>query len=133
MKSVVVFVSDVEVHSQQSRPTINNSLLAFFGQGADTASVTAGSNGILSVMRTPIALPPYRKSGKERAMQKRLFEPPAAPLDRRLEDRAKRLRKEARGTSPGVEREKLMRLARQAETAAHIRQWLTSPGLQAPR
>jgi hypothetical protein len=66
-------------------------------------------------------------------MQRHLFEPSAAPLHQRLEEQAKRLRKEARGISLGVEREKLMRLARQAETAAHIRQWLTSPGLQAPR
>jgi hypothetical protein len=42
------------------------------------------------------------------------------------------LRKEARGVYPGVEREKLLRRARQAETAAHIQEWLTSPGLQAP-
>jgi hypothetical protein len=66
-------------------------------------------------------------------MQRHLFEQSAAPLHQRLEEQAKRLRKEARGISLGVEREKLMRLARQAETAAHIRQWLTSPGLQAPR
>jgi hypothetical protein len=50
------------------------------------------------------------------------------PLDQRLEEQARRLRKEV-----GVEREKLIRLARQAETAAHIQEWLTSPGLQAPR
>jgi hypothetical protein len=56
-----------------------------------------------------------------------------APLDQRLEDQAKRLRKDAKGIPPGVEREKLLRLARQAQTAAHIQEWLSSPGLQAPR
>ena len=56
-----------------------------------------------------------------------------APLDQRLEEQAKRLRKEAKGIPPGFEREKLIRQARQAETAAHIHEWLTSPGLQAPR
>jgi hypothetical protein len=33
---------------------------------------------------------------------------------------------------PGIERDRLIRLARQAETAAHMHEWLTSPGLQAP-
>jgi hypothetical protein len=55
------------------------------------------------------------------------------PLDQRLEEQAKRLRKEAQGTPPGVEREKLIRRARQAETAAHIQEWLTSSGLQQPK
>ena len=65
-------------------------------------------------------------------MERRSFKP-SAPLDQRLEEQAKRLRKEARGTPPGVEREKLLRRARQTETAAHIQEWLSSPGLQAPR
>jgi hypothetical protein len=65
-------------------------------------------------------------------MEKRTFKK-AAPLNQRLEEQAKRLRKEAKGTPPGIEREKLIRQARQAETAAHIDKWLTSPGLQAPR
>jgi hypothetical protein len=61
-------------------------------------------------------------------MERYHFEQSAAPLDQRLQEQAKRLRKEV-----GVERDKLIRLARQAETAAHIQDWLTSPGLQAPR
>jgi len=36
-------------------------------------------------------------------------------LDERLEDRAKRLRAEARGTPLSVERDRLIRLARKAE------------------
>jgi predicted trehalose synthase len=55
-----------------------------------------------------------------------------APLDRRLIEEAQRLRKEAKGTHPGIERERLIRRARQAETAAHMHEWLTSPGLQSP-
>jgi hypothetical protein len=66
-------------------------------------------------------------------MERYRFKQSAAPLDQRLEEQAKRLRKEAKGTPPGVEREKLIRQARQAETAAHIDKWLTSSGLQAPR
>jgi hypothetical protein len=54
------------------------------------------------------------------------------PLDKRLSEEAEHLRKEARGTPAGVEREKLIRGARQTETAAHISEWLNSAGLKAP-
>lgn len=47
-------------------------------------------------------------------MQRRRFKQ-AAPLNERLTDEAQRLRKEARGTPAGIERERLMRKARQAE------------------
>jgi hypothetical protein len=55
------------------------------------------------------------------------------PLDQRLTEQAERLRKEARGTPPGVMRDQLIRQARQAETASHMQEWLSSPGLQPPR
>jgi hypothetical protein len=61
-------------------------------------------------------------------MERYRFKQSATRSDQRLEEQAKRLRKEV-----AVEREKLIRLARQAETAAHIQEWLSSPGLQAPR
>jgi hypothetical protein len=64
-------------------------------------------------------------------MERRRLEQ-TTPLDRRLEEQAERLRKEAKGTPPGVEREKLIRRARQAETAARIQEWLTSRGLRPP-
>ena len=54
------------------------------------------------------------------------------PSDKHLTEEAARLRKEARGTPPGVERDRLIRRARLAETAAHMREWLSSPGLKAP-
>nr|WP_284275894.1 hypothetical protein [Bradyrhizobium iriomotense] len=54
------------------------------------------------------------------------------PLDKRLTDAARQLRREAQDTPPGVERERLIRRARQAETASHINEWLTSPGLKPP-
>ena len=54
-------------------------------------------------------------------------------LDQRLAEQAKRLRHEARGTPPGIERERLIRRARQAETAAHMQEWLSSPGLRPPQ
>ena len=64
-------------------------------------------------------------------MERRRFKP-TAPLGQRLTEVAQRLRTEARGTPPGIERERLIRRARQAETAVHIQEWLTSPGLKAP-
>ena len=65
-------------------------------------------------------------------MQRRSFKQ-IAPLDQRLTEEAERLRKEARGTPPGVARDNLIRRARQAETASHMQEWLASPGLQSPR
>jgi hypothetical protein len=57
---------------------------------------------------------------------------PIDPLDKRFSDEAQRLRKEARGTPPGVESDRLIRRARHAETASHMSEWLSSPGLKAP-
>jgi hypothetical protein len=34
---------------------------------------------------------------------------------------------------PGIERERAIRKARQAETGSHISEWLNSPGLRAPK
>jgi len=45
----------------------------------------------------------------------------------------KRLREEAKTLPPGALREGKLRKARQAETAAHIDDWLRSPGLQPPK
>jgi hypothetical protein len=54
-------------------------------------------------------------------------------LEARLSEEAKRLREEARLLPPGAEREELIRKARRAEMAAHMNEWLTSPGLQPPK
>jgi len=54
-------------------------------------------------------------------------------LEQRLSKEAVRLRKEAQGTPPGNQRERLIRRARQAETASRMTEWLTSPGLQPPK
>jgi hypothetical protein len=63
--------------------------------------------------------------------QSRHFKQPDI-LEVRLADEAKRLRKEAQGTPPGIERDRLLRRARQAETGSHISEWLRSPGLRPP-
>ena len=65
-------------------------------------------------------------------MQRRRFKQ-IAPLDQRMTEHAERLRKEAQGTPPGIQRDKLIRRARLAETAAHMQKWLTSPGLRSPQ
>jgi hypothetical protein len=51
-------------------------------------------------------------------------------LEARLAEEAKRLRQEAKLLPPGAEREALIRRARHAETASHMNEWLTSPGLR---
>jgi hypothetical protein len=56
----------------------------------------------------------------------------ATPLEARLAQQARRLREQALTMPPGLEREELLRKARQTETAARMNEWLTSPGLQPP-
>jgi hypothetical protein len=56
-----------------------------------------------------------------------------APLDQRLTEKARRLRKEAQGTPSGVMRDELIRQAQQAETASHMLEWLSVRSLHPPR
>ncbi|WP_291630216.1 hypothetical protein [Bradyrhizobium sp.] len=65
-------------------------------------------------------------------MQRRRFKQTTS-LEERLAEQAQRLRQEATSLPPGIERERAIRKARQAETGAHISEWLNSPGLQPPR
>jgi len=51
----------------------------------------------------------------------------------RLDDEANRFKEAADALPSGTERELLLRRARQAETAAHMNDWLRSPGLQPPK
>ena len=62
--------------------------------------------------------------------KRRRFKQTEIILEEGLAKQALRLREEARGTPPGVARERLIRLARQAETGAQISEWLRSPGLR---
>ncbi|VIO66638.1 hypothetical protein CI1B_17610 [Bradyrhizobium ivorense] len=50
----------------------------------------------------------------------------------RLADESIRLRNEANAMPSGVARDRLMRMARQAETAANIDAWVASRGLKTP-
>jgi hypothetical protein len=63
-------------------------------------------------------------------LQRRHFQQQTT-LEQRLADEAKRLREMAKSLPP-IERASALRKARQADTAAHINQWLNSPGLRAP-
>ena len=79
----------------------------------------------------PIRAPACIES-EESAMNKRRRFKQAQSLKQRLLDRVRGLREEAHLMAPGLERETLLRKARQSETAANIDEWLRSPGLRAP-
>jgi hypothetical protein len=65
------------------------------------------------------------------AMQRRRFKNTLTFPDR-LAKEAKRFRQEAESKPPGQERDDLLRKARQAENAARIDRWISSPGLKSP-
>jgi hypothetical protein len=64
-------------------------------------------------------------------MQRRHFRNELSFPDQ-LSQEAQRLRAEAERLPWGTERRELERKARQAETAAHLDEWLKSPGLLPP-
>ena len=61
------------------------------------------------------------------------------PLDQtqlfkdRLIQEAEEARERAKSLPPGAARDALLKKARQAETARHIDEWLSSPGLRPPK
>jgi hypothetical protein len=56
-----------------------------------------------------------------------------ATFDERMASEAQRLEEQARTMAPGRDRDMLLRKARQTKTAAHINEWLSSPGLMPPK
>jgi hypothetical protein len=58
---------------------------------------------------------------------------PKHPFDQRLAQEALRIQEQVKSLPHGNERELLVREARQVETASHISEWISSPGLQQPR
>ena len=66
-------------------------------------------------------------------MQKRRRFKQAVPLEERPKAFSKEVRAQALGLPAGVERDELLRKARQADTASHIDEWANSPGLQPPK
>jgi hypothetical protein len=51
----------------------------------------------------------------------------------RLAAFAQETREKASVLPPGLEQQDMLRKARQAETAAHMDEWLNPPGLQSPK
>jgi hypothetical protein len=58
---------------------------------------------------------------------------PKPTFEQRLAQEAYRVNERAKTLPQGQERELLCREARQLETALHISEWISSPGLQPPR
>jgi hypothetical protein len=55
-------------------------------------------------------------------------------FQQRLAEEAQRFKEAAQKAPPGSHaQELLLRRARQAETASHINEWVSSPGLQPPK
>jgi hypothetical protein len=54
-------------------------------------------------------------------------------FEERLAEQGRRLREQAKKLPAGVERNDLIRRARQTETASQINAWLRSPGLASPK
>jgi hypothetical protein len=55
------------------------------------------------------------------------------PLQERLTLFAEAVRKQASILQPGAEKDQLLFKARQADSAAHLDEWVNSPGLQPPK
>jgi hypothetical protein len=53
-------------------------------------------------------------------------------LEQKWYDQAEAYRREAAKLAHGKERDALLRKARQLETASHVNEWLSSPGLSPP-
>jgi hypothetical protein len=51
----------------------------------------------------------------------------------RLANEKKRLEAQLAELQPGPERDQLLQKLRQLDTASHINEWLSSPGLQSPK
>lgn len=54
------------------------------------------------------------------------------PLEQRLVEDTARLREQARAMRPGPALDSILKRIRRNETAAHLTEWLKSPGLKAP-
>jgi hypothetical protein len=65
--------------------------------------------------------------------QRTRFKRPILSFDERLAQQARRVREQARTMPPGIERESLLRKARQTETALQVNEWLASRGSQPPK
>ncbi|GIQ78729.1 hypothetical protein [Bradyrhizobium sp. RD5-C2] len=65
-------------------------------------------------------------------MQKRRRFKQTQSLEERLTEEAQSLREEAKTLPPSAKKEAMLRKARHDEVAAHLTEWLMSPGLKPP-
>jgi hypothetical protein len=65
-------------------------------------------------------------------MKRRIQSKPHS-FEQRLTDEALRLRALGLNLPPGLQRDEILRKARQVDIAAHLNDWLRSPGLQSPK
>jgi hypothetical protein len=65
-------------------------------------------------------------------VQRRRFKQQTSFLDR-VEEWARGLRVQADALPPGPERDVLLQKIEQTETAKHLEQWVSSPGLRPPK
>ena len=64
-------------------------------------------------------------------LKRRRFKQTSSLSERLIED-VEQLKRKLETLPPGTERDLIIRRIRQNETAAHIDEWLRSPGLQPP-
>jgi hypothetical protein len=84
-------------------------------------------------MRTPDCAPAFLVDGKERAMPGRRHFKQTESLQDRLRAFADDVRAKADRLPPGLEKDDLLRRARQADTASRLDEWANSRGLQPPK
>lgn len=83
-------------------------------------------------MRTPGRAPAFREMGSTMSEKRRRSKQTVSFKDR-LILWAQKVREDAADLRPGPEKELLLKKARQADTAAHLDDWVNSPGLQPPK
>ena len=66
-------------------------------------------------------------------MEVSMRRPVKPSLDERLAEQARQIEERIKNLPPGKEREEMIRKARLTKTALHMNQWMSSPGLQAPK
>lgn len=65
-------------------------------------------------------------------MQQRRRFTHSSTLEERLSEDTDQLREQAKRLPPGPARDRVLQRIRQNETASHMSEWLSSPGLRSP-
>jgi hypothetical protein len=102
----------------QEGPIISPLPISNFRLDGTLSRVTARDVSVIRSRRCAPAL----ENAMEQASVNQIYR-----LDQSPSAQAERLRKEARGTPPGVRRDQLLRRARQIESASRVQEWLASP------